>query len=109
MHLPQSGPVGVPAGDAWHGADAYFRSVNDAGGVHGRRIRFVVADDGYSAQKAAGAIRDLVDTKKVFAASCLVGVDQCVVGLEYATPRASPTSTPACGSRSRRSRPGPSR
>jgi branched-chain amino acid transport system substrate-binding protein len=90
MHLPQSGPVGFLAGKAWHGADAYFRSVNAAGGVHGRRIRIVVADDGYSAQKAAGAIRDLVDNKKVFTASCLAGVDQCVVGLEYANARGVP-------------------
>jgi branched-chain amino acid transport system substrate-binding protein len=90
MHLPQSGPVGFLLGKSWHGADAYLRSVNDAGGVHGRKIRFVVADDGYSAQKAAGAIRDLVDTKKVFAASCFAGIDQCVVGLEYANAKGVP-------------------
>ncbi|MGH8973534.1 MAG: ABC transporter substrate-binding protein [Acidimicrobiia bacterium] len=90
MHLPQSGPLGVLVGKGWHAADAYFRSVNDAGGIHGRRIRFVVVDDGYSAQKAAGAIRDLVDNKKVFAASCFVGVDQCVVGLEYANAKGVP-------------------
>ena len=90
MHAPQSGAFGVLVGKGWHAADAYFRSVNDAGGVHGRKIRFVVVDDGYSAQKAAGAIRDLVDTKKVFAASCFIGVDQCVVGLEYANARGVP-------------------
>jgi branched-chain amino acid transport system substrate-binding protein len=90
MHLPQSGPLGVLVGKAWHGADAYFRSVNDTGGLHGRKIRFVVADDGYSAQKAAGAIRNLVDTKKVFAASCLAGIDQCLVGLEYANAKGVP-------------------
>lgn len=90
MHLPQSGPVGFLAGKAWHGADAYFRSVNAAGGIHGRRVRMVVSDDGYSAQKAAGAIRELVDTKKVFAASCLAGIDQCVVGLEYANAKGVP-------------------
>ena len=30
MHLPQSGPAGVVLGSAWKGADAYFRSINDA-------------------------------------------------------------------------------
>jgi branched-chain amino acid transport system substrate-binding protein len=90
MHLPQSGPVGVLLGNAWKGAQAYFDEVNAAGGVNGRRVKMIVADDGYSADKAAGAIRELVDTKKVFAASCLAGVDQCVVGLDYANAKAVP-------------------
>jgi ABC-type branched-subunit amino acid transport system substrate-binding protein len=91
MHLPQSGAVGALVGNDWHGADAYFKYVNDTqGGVFGRRINFVVSDDGYDAAKAAQAIRDLVDTKKVFAASCLAGVDQCVVGVTYANTKGVP-------------------
>lgn len=90
MHQPLSGPVGFIVKNAWHGAQAYFNAVNEAGGVHNRKIRFVVSDDKYSAQGAAGAIRDLVDAKKVFAASCLAGVDQCVVGLEYANAKGTP-------------------
>jgi branched-chain amino acid transport system substrate-binding protein len=90
MHLPQSGAVGALVGNAWHGADAYFKHVNDQGGVHGRKIQIVTSDDGYDAAKAAQAIRDLVDTKKVFAASCLAGVDQCVVGATYANSKGVP-------------------
>jgi branched-chain amino acid transport system substrate-binding protein len=90
MHLPQSGPTGVLVGNAWKGADAYFRSINETGGVNGRRLKLVVADDKYSAQGAAGAIRELIDTRKVFAASCLAGADQCSVGVAYANSKGVP-------------------
>ena len=90
MHLPQSGPTGVLVGNAWKGADAYFRSLNDAGGINGRRIKLVVVDDKYSAQGAASAIRDLVDSRKVFAVSCPAGVDQCAVTVDYANSKGVP-------------------
>jgi branched-chain amino acid transport system substrate-binding protein len=90
MHLPQSGPVGVLVGNAWKGTEAYFRAINDAGGVHGRKLRLVVVDDKYSAQGAAAAIRDLIDTKKVFAVTCPAGVDQCSVTVDYANARGVP-------------------
>lgn len=91
MHLPLSGVAGAAAGRvAAHGADAYLRSVNDGGGVFGRGIRLVLADDGYSAQKAAGAIRELVDVKKVFTAAGFGGADQVAVGAEYANKKGVP-------------------
>ncbi len=90
MHMPQSGPTGVLLGNGWKGADAYFRSINDAGGVNGRRIKLVVADDKYSSQGAAGAIRELIDTRKVFAVGCPVGADQCSVGVAYANSKGVP-------------------
>ncbi|HLJ09322.1 MAG TPA: ABC transporter substrate-binding protein [Acidimicrobiia bacterium] len=90
IHMPLSGPFGVLVGKGWYGTDAYFRSVNDAGGVNGRKLKLVVADDKYSAQGAATAIRDLVDTKKVFAVACPVGVDQCSVTADYANSKGVP-------------------
>ncbi len=90
IHMPLSGPFGVLVGKGWYGTDAYFRSVNDAGGVNGRKLKLVVADDKYSAQGAATAIRDLVDTKKVFAVACPVGVDQCSVTVDYANSKGVP-------------------
>jgi len=49
-----------------------------------------VADDKYSAQGAAAAIRDLIDAKKVFAVGCPVGVDQCSVSVAYANSKGVP-------------------
>ncbi|HVW35386.1 MAG TPA: ABC transporter substrate-binding protein, partial [Acidimicrobiia bacterium] len=90
LHLPQSGPTGVLIGDGWKGADAYFRSINDAGGINGRRLKLVVADDRYSSQGAALAVRELVDTKKVFAVGCPIGADACSVSVAYANSKGVP-------------------
>src|SRR5581483_226734 len=90
IHMPQSGPTGVLVGNGWKGIDAYFRSINDAGGVNGRRFKLVVADDKYSSQGAAGAIRELVDTKRVFAVGCPLGADACSVSVAYANSKAVP-------------------
>ena len=35
------------------GVDLYFRVLNDAGGVHGRKIRTVYYDDGYDRSVAS--------------------------------------------------------
>jgi len=90
IHMPLSGPFGVLVGKGWYGTDTYFRAVNDAGGVNGRKLKLVVSDDKYSAQGAATAIRDLVDTKKVFGVGCPVGVDQCSVAVDYANSKGVP-------------------
>jgi branched-chain amino acid transport system substrate-binding protein len=90
IHMPLSGPVGVLVGNGWKGTDAYFKAVNDGGGVNGRKLKLVVSDDKYSAQGAASAIRDLVDSKKVFAVACPVGVDQCSVAVDYANSKGVP-------------------
>jgi len=90
IHMPLSGPVGVLVGNGWKGTDAYFKAVNDGGGVNGRKLKLVVDDDKYSAQGAASAIRDLVDTKHVFAVACPVGVDQCSVTVDYANSKGVP-------------------
>lgn len=89
MHLPRSGAVGALVGNLWHGADAYFRSVNDAGGVHGRKIRLVLADDRYAAEGASSAIREL-EADGVFAASGPAGVDQVTVAATYANRKGIP-------------------
>jgi branched-chain amino acid transport system substrate-binding protein len=55
---------GAPAVKA---ANLYFKEVNDKGGVHGRKIRFVVEDHGYQMPKAMQALNKLVNSDKVFA------------------------------------------
>ena len=42
--------------ELWRGATAAFSTANDAGGVQGRRVRLVLRDDGYDAEKAASAV-----------------------------------------------------
>ena len=49
------------------GVDLYFRVLNDAGGVHGRRIRTIYYDDAYRPQDAVANTRKLVEQDKIFA------------------------------------------
>src|SRR5215471_7527500 len=46
--------------------EAYFKMVNDAGGVNGRKINFISYDDGYSPPKTVEQIRKLVESDEVF-------------------------------------------
>src|SRR5689334_22687504 len=46
--------------------DAYFKMVNDAGGVNGRKINFVSYDDGYSPPKTVEQVRKLIESDEVF-------------------------------------------
>jgi branched-chain amino acid transport system substrate-binding protein len=46
--------------------DAYFKMINEAGGVNGRKINFVSYDDGYSPPKTVEQIRKLIESDEVF-------------------------------------------
>ncbi|MGZ5906060.1 MAG: ABC transporter substrate-binding protein, partial [Reyranella sp.] len=63
---PYSGPASSYAAIA-KTIDAYFKSINDSGGVSGRRIKFISLDDGYSPPKTVEMVRQLVEQDKIFA------------------------------------------
>jgi branched-chain amino acid transport system substrate-binding protein len=44
---------------------AYFRKINDEGGINGRKINFISVDDGYSPPKAVEQARKLVESDEV--------------------------------------------
>ena len=46
--------------------DAYFKMINDAGGINGRKIEFISYDDGYSPPKTVEQIRKLIESDEVF-------------------------------------------
>lgn len=64
MTAPLSGPVSAFAQIA-KSADAYFRKINDDGGINGRRIELVIADDAYSPPKTVEQTRRLVESDEV--------------------------------------------
>jgi branched-chain amino acid transport system substrate-binding protein len=45
--------------------EAYFRMINEAGGVNGRKINFISYDDGYSPPKTVEQIRKLIESDEV--------------------------------------------
>jgi branched-chain amino acid transport system substrate-binding protein len=72
---PLSGPEVAYAGVVL-GAQAYFRYVNDNGGVHGRKIEYRYLDDGYDPSRTIQATRRLVQQDRVFAMFNMVGTEQ---------------------------------
>ncbi|WP_428619210.1 ABC transporter substrate-binding protein [Reyranella sp.] len=61
---PYSGPASS-YGVIGKGEEAYWKSVNDRGGVNGRMIKFITLDDGYSPPKTVEVVRRLVEQEKV--------------------------------------------
>ncbi len=57
-------PFSTSAIDA---ANQYFGEINEAGGVHGRKIRLIAEDHGYAMPKAMQNINKLVNSDQVFA------------------------------------------
>jgi ABC-type branched-subunit amino acid transport system substrate-binding protein len=53
--------------DIRNGALAYFKKVNDAGGVHGRKLELVSLDDANVVQRSGENTQKLVEEQKVFA------------------------------------------
>src|SRR4051812_10448287 len=64
---PLTGSNAELGNDIRNGAAAYFRKVNEAGGVHGRRLELISLDDGNQVPMAEANTRQLVEEKPVFA------------------------------------------
>jgi len=61
---PYSGPASS-YGVIGKTIQAYWKSVNEAGGINGRKVNFLSLDDGYSPPKTVECIRQLVEQDKV--------------------------------------------
>ncbi len=61
---PYSGPASS-YGVIGKAEEAYWKSVNDRGGINGRTVKFVSVDDGYSPPKTVEVVRQLVEQEKV--------------------------------------------
>ena len=63
--MPYSGPASS-YGIIGRTMSAYFRMINDNGGINGRKINFISYDDGYSPPKTVEQARKLVENDGVF-------------------------------------------
>ncbi|MCK1395325.1 ABC transporter substrate-binding protein [Bradyrhizobium sp. 1] len=64
--MPYSGPASA-YGIIGKTEEAYFKMINDKGGINGRKVNFVSYDDGYSPPKAVEQVRKLVESDEVLA------------------------------------------
>jgi len=88
--------VGVPA---TKGANLYFDKVNEAGGVHGRKIRFVVEDNGYQMPRAMQGYNKLLNRDKVFAMMQSLGTPMNLAGFKLLDPKGIPNIAPLTAAR----------
>ncbi len=94
------GPLSGPAA-AWgvvlHSLNAYFAHINEKGGVHGRKIKFVYLDDQYNPSKTPGVVRELVEKEDVFAIVAGIGTANGRSVADYLESKGVPFFTPASG------------
>ena len=62
--IPYSGPASA-YGVIGKTEEAYFKMINDRGGINGRKVNFVSYDDAYSPPKAVEQVRKLVESDEV--------------------------------------------
>src|SRR5258708_24483632 len=62
--FPFSGPASS-LGLVGKGILGYVQSINDRGGINGRKINYIAMDDGYSPPKAVEQARKLVESDEV--------------------------------------------
>ena len=64
--MPYSGPASA-YGTIGRLHTAYFKRLNEAGGINGRKINLISLDDGYSPPKAVEQVRKLIEQDEVLA------------------------------------------
>jgi branched-chain amino acid transport system substrate-binding protein len=66
------------------GIEAAFDLTNEGGGVYGRQLSLVAADDGYEPARTSDAMRELREKDEVFGVIGNVGTPTAMVSLPYA-------------------------
>ena len=65
------------------GADAWFKYVNDNGGVNGRKINFNMVDDKYEPARTAGIVKRFAERDNCFAIVAPLGSAPTVAVIDY--------------------------
>lgn len=69
------------------GIDTAFNRTNDAGGVDGRTLKLIAADDGYEPKRTVEAMKQLYEKDQVFGIIGNVGTPTAAVAVPYALER----------------------
>ena len=98
-HADLTGPVSIWGNGIVNGALMRFDEANEAGGVHGRQIRFVVEDSQYQIQRAITAANKLINRDRIFAMVGAVGTQTNVAVMATPDAAAVPNLFPSTGAR----------
>ncbi len=84
MSAPFSGSARELGRQMKLGVETAFNVVNDAGGVNGRQLKLVTADDGYEPGRVGETMKHLFEKEQVFGIMGNVGTPTAIVALPYA-------------------------
>jgi branched-chain amino acid transport system substrate-binding protein len=87
ISAPFTGPAKELGQNMKRGIEAAFNLANAKGGVYGRQLRLVGADDGYEPTRTAATMKQLYERDQVFGLIGNVGTPTAVVALPYALDR----------------------
>ena len=84
ISAPFSGPARELGQNMKLGIEAAFNVANASGGVHGRQLRLIAADDGYEPTRTAETLKRLYERDQVFGLVGNVGTPTAAVAVPYA-------------------------
>jgi branched-chain amino acid transport system substrate-binding protein len=81
---PQTGPAAL-WGSVGRGSGLFFKGINDEGGIHGRKIKYFLRDDGYQPAKTKAIATEFVEQIGIFATVGCIGVGPGMAVRDYYT------------------------
>jgi branched-chain amino acid transport system substrate-binding protein len=100
IKIGNTGPYSGPLSNASSipiSTGAYFRMINDQGGVNGRKITWISYDDGYSPPKTVERTRKLVESDGVFIVAGSIGTPTNTAIWRYMNEKQVPQLFPGTG------------
>src|SRR5438876_10343459 len=88
--FPFSGPASS-IGLVGRGVLGYVQSVNDRGGINGRKINYIALDDAYSPPKAVEHVRKLVESDEIAFMFSQLGTPANTAVAKYLMSKSVPT------------------
>lgn len=82
-HGPLTGPAAYVGLGARSGLELAVDEINSAGGIHGRKLKVLFEDDGFSPAKALATVKKLVEDNKVFMIFGASGSNPTIGTLDY--------------------------
>jgi ABC-type branched-subunit amino acid transport system substrate-binding protein len=96
-YLPLQSGLAAGATQMREGTEAYFKYINDQGGIHGRKVEWIVENDSYNPQQTVAVVKKLVDRDEVFAIVSTLGTVTNLAVLPFLKQRGVPVINPAGG------------
>lgn len=94
--MPYSGPASAYSAIG-RAEIAYFKMVNDKGGINGRKVELLSMDDAYSPAKTVEQVRRLAESDEVFAMFSMLGTGPNIAAQKYLNAKKIPQLFPSSG------------